>query len=311
MLSLKPILDKIKTSLTKVNQELIKEKTSLSELKISFSQSLSQLEPGLSQNELKVKAAKLVSQQKRLLSAFKVQKILMGKIKETNHNNVCDTTESFVVTESRAMVQNEKASVTVQGKEGEKNSIAHAKLISSTGGEFKGTDRTAIAFQGTESQKKSVVSAKVVHSTEPQNAKSTRQFSQILENLSKAIAKNNPRRAHNVVASVQTVKGFNVEKFSAGNNVTKTTQVFPLSVATPFRLPMATHGGQSTRNPMSATKITDLQQNMMPKVSDMPQRSAVAQNQPIVPQGLTIDTLPGNDKLVVVNVKVCVRGYYL
>ena len=312
MSSLKPTLDKIKISLTKVNQELTKEKKSLSDLKISFSQSLSQLDTGSSQSELKIRAAQLVPEQKRLLGALKVQKTLMAKIKDKKDDNFSDTNESFVVTESRTLVQQANASVTVQGKEGQKDSIAKAKFFSSTCAKFKESEGAPMVIQGFESQTKSLVPAKVVHYTEPRNAKSTRQFSQILENLSKAIAKNNPQQVQKAIASVQTVKGSKVENFSAGNNDAKTTQAVPSSVATPVPLLIAKYGGQDSRNPASAVEITGLKQSMMPKIADVPQRIEVAPKQAVVPQGSTTNkvTLPGSDKSFVANVKVCAEGQY-
>ena len=305
-------MDKIKTSLTKVNQELTKEKKSLSDLKISFSQSLSQLDTGSSQNELKIRAAKLVSQQKRLLGAFKVQKTLMAKIKERNDDNFSDTNESFIVTESRTMAQQPNAPVTVPGKEGQKDSIAQAKLFSSTFAKFKESEGAPIAIQAIESQTKSLVPAKAVQYTAPRNAKSTRQFSQILENLSKAIVKNNPQQVQKAIASVQTVKGSKVENFSAGNNVTKTTYVVPSSVATSVPLLIAKHGVQDLGNPASTIKIIGLQQNMMPKIADVPQRIEIAPKLPVVPQSSTTNkvTLPGSDQSFEGNVKVCAEGYY-
>lgn len=78
-------LERIKKILQKVSKELADERRELSSLKVSMSQSFSQIENDLSDTEVKERARNLISLQKRLLGAFKAQKIIANKVKEQNH----------------------------------------------------------------------------------------------------------------------------------------------------------------------------------------------------------------------------------
>ena len=77
-------LTKIKGILLKVNKDLAMEKQHLSNFKLTQSQSLSQIENNVTEKEMKDRAKKLVLYQKRLLSAFKVQKSIVTNLKKVS-----------------------------------------------------------------------------------------------------------------------------------------------------------------------------------------------------------------------------------